>query len=138
MQQAYIEVFKSLRLYEGSSSVETWIYRICSRVCLAHMRQKYRKRFLFWSGPRLSEDAAADSRFDPYKECANREMRHQINAALQSLSPERKMIFVLFEVEGKSIEEISVILAKPEGTVKSNLFRARKDLERKLSGYVHS
>jgi DNA-directed RNA polymerase specialized sigma24 family protein len=45
------------------------------------------------------------------------------------------MIVVLYEMEGKSLEEIAQIVKKPLGTVKSRLFHGRKALEKHLRGF---
>ncbi len=137
IQLVYIELFRSLSLFKGDSSLDTWVYRICSRVCLMRMRRKYQKKMLFWSGQQIESEEIPDGSHDPGVDCDNREVRARIYGALRELSPERRTISVLFEIEGRSIQEISSILRKPECTVKSNLFRARKELEDRLKGYVH-
>jgi DNA-directed RNA polymerase specialized sigma24 family protein len=46
------------------------------------------------------------------------------------------MIVVLYEMEGRSLEEIALIMKKPVGTIKSRLFHGRKALEKHLRGHI--
>ncbi len=62
--------------------------------------------------------------------------RMDVLAALESLSPEFKAVVVLREFEGLSYMEISEMLEIPQGTVESRLFRARRELQEKLKGYL--
>jgi RNA polymerase sigma-70 factor (ECF subfamily) len=49
-------------------------------------------------------------------------------AALATLRSEYREVFILRQIEGLSVREVSEVLKIPEGTVKTYLFRARKKL----------
>jgi RNA polymerase sigma-70 factor, ECF subfamily len=62
------------------------------------------------------------------------EMNAQVQAVIQGLAPEHRMVVVLRYTQGLSYEEIAEILGCAPGTVASRLSRAHKILERRLSG----
>ena len=64
------------------------------------------------------------------------DVRMDVNAAIRALSPERREVIVLRELQGMSYEEISQVLGIPPGTVESRLFRARRQLQERLSDYL--
>ncbi len=59
-------------------------------------------------------------------------MRPQIEEALDALSPEFKATIVLVDLQGMSIDQASDTLEVPTGTIKSRLFRARRQLSQSL------
>ena len=68
----------------------------------------------------------------------NTELGRQIDEALQSLVPSQRKIFVLREYEGLEYGAIARITGMPEGTVKSQLHRAKAALRGCLSAYLRA
>ena len=64
----------------------------------------------------------------PEAEYAGQEARRRLERLLDKLSPERRITFVLFELEGASCEEIAELTSVPVGTVYSRLHLARKQV----------
>jgi RNA polymerase sigma-70 factor (ECF subfamily) len=137
MQQVFIEVFKSLFYFKGDSSLDTWVYRICIKVCTTQLRKKFRKRQPQIVFDSLQTDGEADDRdCGPFYDLEQKELAMAIYDALDRLDPEKRLTVVLYEMEGKSLEEIAQIARVPVGTVKSRLFHGRKILENKLKRYL--
>jgi RNA polymerase sigma-70 factor (ECF subfamily) len=140
VQQVFIKLYYSLKSFKGLSSIDTWIYRITSKVCTDQLRKKYRKRQLEIVDN--SDEMAADGKSvrarDPYERIAQRELALTIYHALNKLSFEKRSVIVLYEMEKKSLEEIAAMIDAPVGTVKSRLFHARKELEKHLKKYVET
>lgn len=137
IQQVFIELFKSLSLFKGDSSLDTWVYRIGSKVCTTQLRKKYRKRQpqIVYDSERA--DTEADAMFpSPSSEIEQKELERAVQDALDKLDAEKRMTVVLYEMEGKSLEEIAAITGIPLGTVKSRLFHGRKTLEKVLARYI--
>src|SRR5215831_15369191 len=61
------------------------------------------------------------------------EMRERVRSAVETLTPDMRMVVVLRYTEGLSYEEIAEVMGCSVGTVASRLNRAHKALERKLS-----
>ena len=145
VQQIFIAIFSSLAQFKGMSSFDTWVYRITVKICTTQLRKKYRKR-----QPQISYDSAIaeNDRGDLSSDTLSsdtlssnalavlerKELTQSIYRAFNKLSPEKRMIVILYEMEGRTLEEIALILKKPLGTVKSRLFHGRKALKKHLSG----
>jgi RNA polymerase sigma-70 factor, ECF subfamily len=140
IQEVFVQVFRSLRAYRGDSSFDTWIYRVAANVCASLLRKRY--RWFERSRERESDiDRHPATTDGPHRRLERRDLARAIYGALDRIATERRVVFVLVDMEGKSLEEAAGIVGKPLGTVKSRLFRARNDLARLLKpllGYDES
>lgn len=132
IQQVYIEIFKSIPFFRGNCSFNTWVYRIGTTVCMQYLRAKYRKRKVDLVDNGDAADNAGDLTYDPAATLEKKEKMLAIYQQLDKIDSAKRAIFVLYEMESKSIEEIVQIMSMPAGTVKSSLYRARKELARDL------
>ncbi len=137
IQQVFIELFKSLQNFKGEASLDTWVYRICVKVCTTQLRKKYRKRqiqLVFDTDhTEIHADVYANN---PSAQIEKKELAKAIYLALEKLDAEKRMMVVMYEMDGKSLEEIAAIADIPLGTVKSRLFHGRKILEKHLKNYM--
>jgi len=139
IQQVFIELFKSLPHFKGDSSLDTWVYRICCKVCITQLRKKYRKR-----QPQIvfdSEQADAENASDPSgpeSDLEQKELASHVYQALDKLDAEKRMTVVMYEMEGRSLDEIAFAAGVPVGTVKSRLFHGRKTLEKLLIRFLEN
>jgi RNA polymerase sigma-70 factor (ECF subfamily) len=67
----------------------------------------------------------------------NAEFQRQFDRALDELPEKQRLVLLLAAMEGHSLEEVSVLLDVPVGTVKSRLFFARKTLAEKLRCFAN-
>lgn len=137
IQQVFIEVFKSLSHFKGDSSFDTWVYRIGCKVCTTQLRKKYRKRqphIVFDSEQADAEPPAVGG--GPHSDMEQKELESAVYCALDKLDAEKRMTVVLYEMEGRSLEEIAELAHIPVGTVKSRLFHGRKVLQKILARYL--
>lgn len=129
-QAAFVKAFESLKSYSESYAFSTWIFTIAYRLCLNQMRKR---RALsgetdFSQIGGQAEDAASTLAVSE----ESRRLRDLIWAAVDQLSPPQKSAVLLFYREGKSCQEIGVVLGIPAVTVKSHLHRARERLRQVL------
>jgi RNA polymerase sigma-70 factor (ECF subfamily) len=73
---------------------------------------------------------------DPEKQAELKDLQIKLNESLQKLSDEHRAVVVLFDIEGMSHGEISKILNCSEGTVRSRLHYAHKQLQNMLEKYT--
>jgi RNA polymerase sigma factor (sigma-70 family) len=83
----------------------------------------------------LSGIAAASTQDAPADQVEMGETRDMLRRAMEALSAEQRMVVILFHQEGLSYREICEETGWPIGTVKTNLFRARKALARAIGDY---
>lgn len=114
-------VYRSLPSFRGESQLSTWIYRITARTT-GKLIQKRRLRQALAS-VMLSEPPPAPP--DPSEETARGLI---LDRMLDRLHPKKRLVLVLFELEGVPVEEIARIAGCPANTVWSRLHHARLDL----------
>jgi RNA polymerase sigma-70 factor (ECF subfamily) len=119
VQETFLKVYRSVNAFEGQSSLGTWIYRILLNTCYDHGRKRQRLR--------ESDAALPDipSRTDV-------PLRISLERAIERLNERHRTVFLLFEVEGLKHSEIATILEVPEGTSRTWLFEAKRELKRTL------
>ncbi len=127
LQEGFIRVFKNIKQYNGSGSLEGWIRRVVINVCLEIIRKE--KTMLFIN----REEYQTDYTDNPITEYYDTEY---LLKAIQSLSEGYRTVFNLYAIEGYSHKEIAGLLEISEGTSKSQLARARQLLQSKLT--MHS
>ena len=129
-QDVFVRVFRSLHSYTPGT-FEGWLHRITTNVFLDKMRRKQRIRF-----DALSDEAAArlpSRSAGPEQAYVERNFDHDVQQALDSLSPEFRAAVVLCDIEGLSYEEIADVLGIKLGTVRSRIHRGRAQLREALS-----
>jgi RNA polymerase sigma-70 factor (ECF subfamily) len=122
-QEALLRVWKSLAGYRGQALLSTWIYAIARNVCLSAARTIGAARALPLEQAGVQE--AAESR--RATEWSRREGA-DVMALVAQLPEKHRQAVVLYYMEEKSYEEVSLLLGLPMGTVKTYLHRARKQL----------
>ncbi|MBI3327328.1 MAG: sigma-70 family RNA polymerase sigma factor [Nitrospinae bacterium] len=133
-QDIFAKVFLSLQEFRGAARFSTWLYRITVNHCLNHMRSRARQRqSLVATEPKDLAEASPTS--NPQWRLEQKERWAVVQAKLQALSPEHRMIIILRDIEGLAYEEIAEVLQLESGTVKSRLHRARMELKDLLEPY---
>jgi RNA polymerase sigma-70 factor (ECF subfamily) len=129
-QQVFIKAYFSLKRFDGRAAFSTWLYRITLNECWDLLRRKKVRPLLYESD--LSEEqaqrvATAESSEGAGPDIRQRlETRQQVDRLLAELDERDKLMLILKEVEGFSIEEIAEVLQLNANTVKVRLFRARQ------------
>ncbi len=132
-QQAFAKAYFSLRRFDLRSAFGTWLYKIAVNECWDYLRKKKVRRLVYESD--LSEDqqrqmeTASESlghELRPRENTALRlEQRQLVDELLGELGEKDRLMLVMKEVEGFSVEEIGDVLGLNVNTVKVRLFRAR-------------
>ena len=122
MQETFLSMIKSLHQFDGKSKLSTWLYRIVTNHCLMEVRKKKNRFVSLENEEDLVEDKyVADWKSLPYKSIENLELRKILDDAIQKLSPDYRIVFLLRDVEGLSTEETGKITELSVPAVKSRL-----------------
>jgi RNA polymerase sigma factor (sigma-70 family) len=129
LQEGFIKVFEKLEAFDHKGSFEGWIRRIIANTAIDTIRKSKKNPFLTDDDNDFKLGAS-----DPMIEIEEMELT-DIKAqfaleAIQKLSPAYRTVFSLFVLEDYSHKEISEILGISEGTSKSNLAKAKMNLQR--------
>lgn len=123
-QDVFIAVYRSLRSFRGEAQLSTWIYRIAARHA-GRMGRRRRVRELL--GSLLLREPPPVPSPDPAERAARLLL---IDRLLARLSPKKRTVLVLFEIEGLPVNEIAKVVDCPENTVWSRLHHARTEMLR--------
>jgi len=127
VQDAWVRAYVNLRQFGGRSSFATWVTRIAIHEALARRRRRARSVSL--------EDHVAALRSgtrEPDEAAGAREVAAAIEAAIDALPAQYRLVFVLRDLEGLDTAETASSLDVPEATVKTRLHRARGLLRSRL------
>ena len=129
VQDAFVIIYKKIYSFRGDSAFSTWLYRIVVNTCLNNIRKSKRSK----DSIDLSdmENIATEARYDK-----NKSLEIILDEEIQNLPPGYRAVFVLHEIEGFSHQEISQMLNKSIGTSKSQLYRAKQMLQKRLKPYL--
>jgi RNA polymerase sigma-70 factor, ECF subfamily len=115
-QDVFLKIWRAFPAYDGRAAVSTWLYAIARNTCLSALRsESYRRTAM------LDEIAEPVSESDPSD-------RIDWQRYLSRLPDSLREVIVLFYFEERSIAEVARMRDIPEGTVKSQLHRARRAL----------
>jgi RNA polymerase sigma-70 factor (ECF subfamily) len=131
-QAAAEHAIRGLPRFEGRSQLATWTYRICYLTVRKHDRwyRRWLRRFTLTTEGVLPEFPAQTVSSD--EQMLARERLVRLRAALDALSPLRRAVIVLHDIEGLPVEEVAVIVGATPVAVRSRLRDGRKALAERL------
>lgn len=143
-QEVFLRVYRSAKTYKPRAKFSTWLYKITANVCLNRLREKKRFTNDFQKGgPDLCGEYASplnspvNPASHPSEEFEKKEMQKIVKAALQVLPPNQRLAVIFKKFQGLSYQEIADILDCSIPAVDSLLQRAKNNLRKALSPYVH-
>ena len=144
VQDTYLRAFRAWEQYSPGTRCKSWLFTICRNVFLRRRERSQRHDEILLEtaqdDPRaISREApvfAASRDEDPEGEFFRSIVDAQVFEAIDQLSEEYRMAVVLSDLEDLSYGEVAEVLEIPVGTVKSRLFRGRRQLQRKLYQYA--
>lgn len=129
LQEVFLVVHRRWDEVRRDVPIEPFLWGISAGLAANYRRRAFRKLEVL--GTETDTRASDD---DPERALDRSRTRARIEAALDTLSPEARAVFVMFELEALSGAEIARLLGVPIGTVHSRLHGARRDLQRALAG----
>lgn len=124
-QDAFVKAWESLKSFRGDSSFGTWVHRIAVNTVLERHRTQMRQAV--WISHKDDEILESVPAPDSGPEHAM-----DLEQCIAELPAAARMVFVLFDVEGHSHEEIAEMTGLAVGTSKAHLHRARRMLRARL------
>lgn len=127
-QDVFVKIWKALPGYHGGASLSTWIYVITRNTCLTELKKRSARPTVSLQEPEI--EAAADG--IPALQCRDTgaAVEMDVEHLLAQLPEKYRRVITLFYLEQKAYEEVASLLGIPLGTVKTLLFRAKKELLR--------
>ena len=140
VQTAYLRAFAAIEGFEGRSSLSTWLTRIVINEALGRRRAANRRRAqLDGSSVTVLDDyreklmRGSTSGTSPETEVARMQVRRLLEDAISALPAGFRLVFVLREIEGMTVEATAEALGLKPATVKTRFLRARHRLQDALA-----
>ena len=135
-QETFLRAWRCLDQYQFASAFSTWLYRLCSNICIDFLRRRRRQQTV----PLTFEDADGEEQTYavpdvqplPEEQVELKLTRETLAAAMAQLLPEHRAVVQLRVVNEMSYEQIADVLDIQLGTVTSRLSRARNQLKKIL------
>jgi RNA polymerase sigma-70 factor, ECF subfamily len=143
LQETFLKVFQVLPTFKGESSLSTWIYRIATNFALMRLRNK-KKEFANIDGQEEHIHKNTLENFNrhvsnnPLKAVLNEELKSKMEEAIADLPTKFRTVFILKDIDGFSLKEISEMANMSLAAVKSNLHRARLYLRNRLAEFTET
>lgn len=123
-QEAFLELYQSLRSIESASHLIYWLRRVTVHRCIDQGRRRRNRRETDLEG--MPEPAAEGATSDPA-------LLGKLRRTLNALPERQRMVVILRYQEELGPAEIAELLRMPVNTVKSTLHRSLEELRRKLT-----
>lgn len=118
-QESFLRAFRNLHRWDQVRPLRPWLLTIAANRCRTRLEERSRQP--------IPMENAADGL--PSRDgTAPLDDAEEVQRAIETLRPEYRQCFVLFYQQELSVEQVAEILECPEGTVKTWLFRARKEV----------
>ena len=127
-QDAFVRVFRALHRFRRDAALRTWIHHIAVSAILTAIRGRKR-----WNARRAEIEEA--DQVVQHRPDAEPDLRDRLYAAIDALPAIYRSVFVLYEIEGHTHEEVAALLRIPSGTSKNRLSEARARLRRELRDF---
>lgn len=140
-QEVFVRTFHHLDRYDPAYKFSSWLFKIAYNLTVDHLRRRDLPTVSVHGAPDAltaerqeatslaleSDEEAPDARIEA------KELAGEMEAAIGELREDYRTAILLRHVEGRAYEEIAEIMDVPLGTVKTYIFRARRELRGRLS-----
>ena len=140
LQDIFAKAYRSINGFRGKSSFYTWVHTIAVNMTINFLKKRGR-RFQM-SLDDVDANVQNDKEFieltatsSPVREADLGELQQRLNEAMMRLSPEHRAVVTMFDIQGMPHAEISKIMGISEGTVRSRLFYAHRQLQNYLEEF---
>ncbi|MEO8550451.1 MAG: sigma-70 family RNA polymerase sigma factor [Kofleriaceae bacterium] len=123
-QRVFEIVHRQLPEFRGDAKLTTWLFGIVRRVVADHRRSAYEQR------RELHEEVEVVAAAGQERLVAEREARVLLDQLLDELDEDKRVVFVLCDLDGMAVKEVAELVDAPVQTVYSRLHAAREKLER--------
>ncbi len=129
-QEVFIKVHKNLHTFKFESKLSTWIARIAYLTAINYIK-KYKNNQLQTEYPENIDNYHFTNE-DPEEVLAKKDSAEYLNYLIAQMPLAYRTALTMYHLNEFTCQEIEQITGTPEGTIKSNLFRARKLLKEKI------
>ena len=137
VHEVFLIAQRRLGEFRGEADPATWLFRTTDLIVRAHRRKARRRAWLRRSvAEEYDAVQAGSSAISPVEDLIERQRARNVYRALEGLDDKYRSVFVLFELEGLSGEQIAALTGIKVATVWVRLHRARQRFVRRLHALI--
>jgi RNA polymerase sigma factor (sigma-70 family) len=142
LQDVFAKAYRSIGRFMGKSSFYTWLYSIAVNMTLNYLKKRGRHTKISMddvdSGIQNDPDfiKVTTGSSNPLRDVNLHELQKRLNESMQKLSHDHRTVVTLYDIQGLQHAEISKMLGVSEGTVRSRLFYAHRQLQNYLEEFL--
>lgn len=140
LQDIFAKAYRSIKGFRGKSSFSTWMHSIAVNMTINFLKKRGRRFHM--SLDDIDSNLQNDKEFieltasnDPVHEANLNELQQRLNEAMMKLSYDHRAVVSMFDIQGMPHAEIAKIMGISEGTVRSRLFYAHRQLQNYLEEF---
>ncbi|MDP9291601.1 MAG: sigma-70 family RNA polymerase sigma factor [Verrucomicrobiota bacterium] len=140
LQDIFAKAYRSIKGFRGKSSFYTWAHSIAVNMTINFLKKRGRRFHM--SLDDVDSNIQNDAEFieltaasSPVRETDLNELQQRLNEAMMKLSYDHRAVVTMFDIQGMPHAEISKVLGVSEGTVRSRLFYAHRQLQNYLEEF---
>jgi len=134
-QDVFVKAYENVQGFQFQSKLSTWVARIAYNTCVNYLEKKRVPLFDDNTPDDVTFESLRSTNDNPYEDTEGSDIKSLLHHHINTLPVLYRTILTLYHLEEMKYAEIGQIMALPEGTVKSYLFRARKMLKENLIAY---
>jgi len=136
VQSAFCKAFAHLGNFERRAKFSTWLLRIVVNECLMHLRQMRQAAFVPLDTSAFESTSVQDTRWSPEAQTERVLLGKLLSREIRRIPPLLRNVFLLRDVQQKSMPEVAAQLGISVEAAKSRLSRAREELRKRLGPQV--
>ena len=140
LQDVFSKAYRSISGFKGNSAFYTWVHSIAVNMTINFLKKRGRRTHMSLDDMDAGVEKDKDfieltSSTNPVREADLGELQIRLNEAMMKLSYEHRAVVTMFDIQGMPHAEIAKILGISEGTVRSRLFYAHRQLQNYLEEF---
>ncbi len=142
LQDVFAKAYRSITSFRGKSSFYTWMHTIAVNMTINFLKKRGRRFQMSLDDvdagiqtDREFLEKIANHSVNPSRQASLGELQQRLNEAMQKLSPDHRAVVTLFDIQDMAHGEIAKIMGVSEGTIRSRLFYAHKQLQNYLEEF---
>lgn len=138
VQQSLLKAFRNLSGFRGDSQMRTWLNAIVKNTAREYMRSQRGRTFISLESPQFPDEGGEemevlDRSMNPEEYCEHREREQMVAAAIGGMGPANREVVEMCVFQELPYMEVATALNLSLSTIKSRMFRSRRDLRMALS-----
>jgi len=134
-QEAFLQIYRGLAQFDASKKFFPWMYRVAHNTCVNVIQRKPSNQVPLEEMPEISfTEVKTDEQPEAYYD--NRELRSNIDGAIEELPEKYREVIVLRFMVGLSYQEIADKVGVTLSAVETRIYRGRQLLQKKLQPFV--